>query len=443
MLCPKTILPTFLFLCQLAAQPQEYPRKIIVDKIVAVVNDQPLLYSDIRNTVASAELPPSNECAATEQAILAKILSLQAEKDSLLITREEIENELDRRIQYYITQYGSRKKLEDIAGKTVYQLKEDSRPFIREQLLRELMMQKISARITISPAEVRTYFENLPVDSLPRIESRYEIGEIIIYPKPSRAMEQYYWNELNEHRKRVEANKEPFCTSLGQVAACQEIEISRNESRIEPAISKMAFRLRQGQVAGPIKIKRGYCLIQLVAKSGDDATLNLICSYPPVSPGDERPAILQLDSLRSAILAGSISFNEAAVKNSESPLARFSPFLSGENRFTGVSISQLDPSLVTAIGQMKPGEISTPQTYSDPQFGLAVRLIYLKSRSQPHILNLHDDYPALAQMALEQKKKKVMERWLRDKIADYSILVDSETLEGCPSVRKYAGTAKR
>src|SRR5688572_4748350 len=161
-----------LSFCFAGAQSQ----KIVADKIVGIVGDKIILQSDIKNAVADmsrqgGNLPENAECLILEQALTSKILMLQAEKDSLVVTEEEIEAELDQRIRYFINAYGTQEVLESVAGKTVYQIKDDARASVRERKLAEAMQRKIVDNVRITPAEVKVYFDKIPKDSLPFYES--------------------------------------------------------------------------------------------------------------------------------------------------------------------------------------------------------------------------------------------------------------------------------
>ena len=152
------------------------PKKIVADKIVAIVGDRIILHSDISNSLADmkrqgTELPPNAECLILEQALVSKVLMLQAEKDSLPVTEEEIEAELDQRIRYFINAYGTQEQLETIAGKTIYQIKDDARDGVKENKLAQAMQRKIVEAVKITPTEVKDFFEKIPKDSLPFYES--------------------------------------------------------------------------------------------------------------------------------------------------------------------------------------------------------------------------------------------------------------------------------
>ena len=188
MLYMKRILGSCLLLITLNMIASAQPQKVVADKITAIVGDRIILLSDIKNSLADIArqggvVPENGECLLMEQAVISKVMMLQAEKDSLPVTDEEVESDLDNRIRQYINQLGSQDALEEIAGKTVYQIKDDARESVKEQKLASAMQRKIVDNVRITPVEVKAFFERIPRDSLPFYESELEIGQIVDFPK--------------------------------------------------------------------------------------------------------------------------------------------------------------------------------------------------------------------------------------------------------------------
>jgi peptidyl-prolyl cis-trans isomerase SurA len=159
------------------------------------------------------EIPKDARCLSLEQAMGIKALVLQAEKDSLPVTDEEIEADIDNQIRYFISQYGSKDEVERIAGKSLYQLKEDFKDGFRDRKLASSMRNKIVDGIKITPNEVKAYFEKIPTDSLPFYETEVEVGQIVMYPKASRDAEEYCIEQLADYKKQIESGKKDFGTS--------------------------------------------------------------------------------------------------------------------------------------------------------------------------------------------------------------------------------------
>lgn len=427
-------------------------KKVVADKIVAVVGDRVILQSDIKNSIDDAKrqgqpVPENAFCMLMDQAVVSKVMMLQAEKDSLPVTDEEVEAELDQRIRYFIREVGSQQALEDYAGKTIYQIKDDARESVRERKLADAMQQKIVSGVKITPAEVKAYFEKIPKDSLPYFESELEVGQIVLLPKASRDFESYIIGEMNNYKKQIEnkaATFEQMAQRFSEDPGSKErggfYQINRNEKSWDPVFLSTAFRLKNGEISAPVKSDRfGFFLIKMEQRRGDDADVRMILRIPPVTETEINAAKARLDSIKSKILAGNMTFNDAASRYTEDEQAKFSgPFFLNRDGSTYITIDQLDNETVGVLRNLKVGEISAPVTYTSEQGKKGVRLVYLKSRSEPHIMNLRDDYSKIANAALEEKKRKTLQSWLIDKMSSYYIMIDNDTQGTCPAMAQYA-----
>ena len=444
--------PSFLFsLILLAGALCAQPKKVVADKIAAVVGDRIILQSDVKNSVADMarrgeNLPPNAECMIMEQAVVSKVMMLQAEKDSLPVTDEDVEADLDNRIRSYINQFGSQEAVEEIAGKTIYQIKDDARESVKEQKLAAAMQRKIIENVRITPVEVKAWFEKIPKDSLPFYESELEIGQIVLYPKASRDLEQYIVGEMNNYRRQIELKLTTFEQLAKRVSEDPgskdrggQYQLNRTEKTWDPVFLSTAFRLKEGEISSPVKSKFGFHIIQMVQRNGDDAIVRHILRIPPVTTDEIDQAKRKLDTIRSKVIAGTMTFNEAATKYSDEESAKYTgPYLTNRDGSTFVTIDQLDKEMVGVLSKLSPGDFSVPIAFENEQGKKGARIIHLKSRSAPHRMNLRDDYSKIAQFALEEKKSKVMEKWIQNKLTTYYVNIDSATAEECPQLKKYS-----
>jgi len=448
----KSALLFFSLLVAVFVFSQQY--KVVADKIVGVVGDRIILYSDIINAIEDAKrqgstLPPNPECIIMEQALVSKVLMLQAEKDSITVSEEEIEAELDQRVRYFINAYGSQQVLEEIAGKTIYQIKDEGRESVKEKKLAEAMQRKIVENVRITPNEVKAYFDRIPKDSLPFFESEVEICQIVMYPKANRDLEKYIIDELNNYKRQAELKiatfeqlAQRYTEDPGSKDRGGQYQVNRNEKTWDPAFLSMAFRLKPGEISMPFKSKFGYHIMQLVERNGDEALVRHILRIPPVTDDEINETRSKLDTIRSKIIAGTLGFSEAALKYTEDEVAKFSgPCFLGRDGSVHLTIDQLDRSIVAMLDKLKPGEYSQPVLFEDgTKKGL--RIVYYKSRTEPHILNLKDDYNKIAQAALEEKKQKALEDWLMKKIPTYYIMIAGE-VQTCDQIKKWAAASEK
>jgi len=455
MLYTKRILGSCLLLMALNIVAAAQPQKVVADKISAIVGDRIILLSDIKNSLADIArqggvVPENGECLLMEQAVISKVMMLQAEKDSLPVTDEEVDADLDNRIRQYINQLGSQEALEEVAGKSVYQIKDDARESVKEQKLASAMQKKIVDNVRITPVEVKAFFDRIPKDSLPFYESELEIGQIIVYPKASRDLEQYIVGEMNNYKRQIESKITTFDKLAKQVSEDPgskdrggQYQINRNEKSWDPIFMSTAFRLKDGEISSPVRSKFGYHIIQMVQRNGDEAIVRHILRIPPVTDAEINQGKNKLDTVRSKLIAGTLNFNEAASKYSDDESAKFAgPFILNRDGSSYVTIDMLDKDMVGMLGKMKVGEFSQPTAYTDEQGKKGVRIVYLKSRSEPHRMNLKDDYSKISQFALDEKKSKTLEKWVKDKLSTYYIMIDDQTLVQCPQLAKFSSDKK-
>jgi peptidyl-prolyl cis-trans isomerase SurA len=451
----KKILFLSLITTLVAIVANAQSQKIVADKISAIVGDKIILHSDIENAKADivrqgGTVPDNADCAILEQALISKVLMLQALKDSLPLTDEEVESELDNRIRYYISQFGSQSELERVAGKTIYQLKDDSRESVRERKLAEAMQKKIVDNINVTPTEVKTYFDKIPKDSLPFFESEVEVGQIAVYPKASRDLEQFMIDELNHYKQEIEAKRMTFDQAAkmysedpGSKDKGGMYEIDRNEKTWDPTFVAAAFRLKDGEISPVIKTKFGYHIIQMVQRNGDLATIRHILRIPPVTDAEINAGISKMDSVRSKIIAGTMDFNTAAFKYGEDEDQKYTgPYIMSGDGDTYNRIDELDKDVVVVLGKLKVGDYSQPTVFTNERTGKkGVRILYLKTRTEPHRMNLRDDYNKIKQAALEEKKFQVLDKWMNAHIPTYYIMVDPEKAS-CPQLQKWTNAQK-
>ena len=390
------------------------------------------------------EIPANGRCMLLEQAMGIKALVLQAEKDSLPVTDEEVETIIDNRIRGFISQFGSKDELEKVAGKTIYQLKEDFREPIREQELAKAMRNKVVENVRITPKEVNEYFEKIPRDSLFLYESEVEISQILAYPKAHRDAEEYCIQQLKEFKEQIESGKKDFASLAsiytqdpGSKETGGQYDVNRYSKELDPVWLGKAFTLKPGQVSNPFKTKFGYHIMQLVSRAGDDASVRHLLLIPQVTSYEIKEGINKLDTIRAKLITGTIDFGAAVAKYSDDDASKFTAGqITGKDGSSYVTIDQLDKDLVLMLKDLKAGQYSQPTEYVDERGRKGVRIVYLKTRTEPHRENLKDDYDRISQRALEVKKNNVLEQWFNKKLVTYYILVDDE-FKSCPEMVKW------
>ena len=415
------------------------PKKVVADKIVGKVGDRIILSSDILNAISDirrqgGQLPDNPECILMEGELIKKALVIQAEKDSLPVSDDEIDALLDNQIRGFIQQYGSKEVLEEVAGKSIYQMKEDFKMPFKEKKLAEAMRSKIVDNIKITPNEVKDYWATIPKDSLAFYESEIEVGKIVIFPKASRDIESYTAKQLNDMKRQIEVGGKKFeqmaklyTEDPGSKETGGQYNLNRNDKFWDPVFISTAFKLKEGQISNVVKSKFGLHIIQLVSRAGDDAVVRHILMIPQVTDDEINEAKTKLDSVHLMLTNNQIQFGEAVRKFSDEEESKYTGGMQqSRDGSSFINIDQLDKEMLPLLKTLKPGQYSNPQSFTDDRGKKGVRIVYLRTRTEPHRENLKDDYNRIATRALEEKKQNTLEKWFATHISNYYIYIDSD-----------------
>lgn len=413
----------------------------VADKIIAVVGkNRIILQSELESQFIMMKqqdpyLDDSVKCAMLMEMVIQKLLVEQAERDSLLVSDEDVEGTLENRIRHYIRQLGSKEKLEEVSGKTIYQLKDENREMTKEQMMAEKMRSKILENVKITPAEVKSFYDQVPVDSLPFYPAAVEVGQIVLDPLVSLEMDEYARKKLQDIRNEIVTEGKSFETMAGIYSedpgsrdnGGRYNDVTRDGGFVKEFVAA-AFKLQNGEVSPVIKTSHGYHIIQMVQRKGERVDLRHILVRPQRTRADYEAAINQLDSIRSVIVSGEMSFSEAVGKFTTDEMAKQTGgmVVNPETGSSEMDIADLDPSMVMLLDTLQPGHYSAPQLYINERGEQSARIIYLKTRTEPHKANLKDDYSKIQHVALNRKHGITLEEWLLRKLSDYYIRIAPE-----------------
>jgi len=424
-----------------------------IDKVIAVVGDNIILHSEVeaqfQQMIAQNQgtVDPDMRCVIFDNLLLERLFLAQAMLDSVTTTPEEVDAELDRRIKYFISVFGSKEKLEEYYGKSIIELKDDFKNDIEKQLLSDKMKGKAFAGLKVSPAEVKEFFEKIPKDSVPYFNSELELGEIIMLPKVSE-------QEKELARKKLEGIRNDIIQGADfSVKAIQYSEdpgsyldggnlgiIERGE--LVPEFEAVAYKLKEGEMSDIVETPFGYHLIIVDEKRGDKLKVRHILIKPKVTRVDLAVIRDRMDSILHQLKVDSISWREAVNQYSDDEQSKSIGGMvtnpkNGTNFFEKADI---DGTLIFSIDRMKVGEYSDvlPHTVQDRtgEQKQGYRIIWLKSESKPHPASLDQDYSKIQAAAKAEKQQKALEEWMKLHRGKNFVRID-ESMKGCPQMSKW------
>jgi peptidyl-prolyl cis-trans isomerase SurA len=426
-------------------------QKPAADKIIAIVGDKIILLSDLQNTLVNQQkqypnLPANADCMVLEQMMSQNVLTLQAEKDSLPVSDDEVEQQLEHRVRYFESLYGSQQKMEQVLGMSIYQIKDKYRKDIKDIMLAQAEQKKIVDAVKITPTEVEQFFKSIPTDSLPFFKSEVEVGQIVINPKPTPDVVEYIKNQLRGMREEALSGKRSFQTlanlySKDLATGGKILTVDRTQHNYDPQFVAAAFRLKNGEISPVFKSQFGYHIVQMVSREGNIAKVRHILLIPPTTQIDIARATGKLDTIRTNILDGKYTFGEAASLYSDDDNIQTGTKNTGgmfimPDGSTFMSVDDLDPGIVLMLDTLKVGHVSAPVVYTPNEHmpeQQSVRIVYLKSRSKPHRESLSEDYSRIQAQALQQKQSKELNDWLEKHASDYYLQVDPR-YAGCANI---------
>lgn len=431
------------------AYAQRYERGLI-DKTVALVGGEMIQLSTIEAEVQMMMLQgitsdKNIRCEVLENLIIQKLLLTQARADSLSINPDQIESELNRRIQEVMTQLGGEKATEEYFKKPIFKLKADWREMLTEQFMTQEMRSKIAQSIPeITPSEVNKFYRNTPQDSLPIVPTQYKFRQIAIYPDKESAVLSVK-ERLLEFRERI-IKGERFSTLAtlysqdpGSAVRGGELGMAAAAMYWAP-FSDAAMSLKEGQVSQIVETPDGFHIIQMIKKEGEMFNARHILLKPQYTTIDRAKAFNELDSIRNLIVSDSISFVNAAMRFSQDPKS----FINGglvSDRYSGSAYfekDQLKPIDFNILKDLKEGEISMPFETTDDEGrsgNTVYKIIKLEQIIPSHIANFQYDYSILHNEVTNREAMKAIERFIDKKKESTFIRVDS-LFDNCPFIRE-------
>ncbi len=398
---------------------------ILADEIIATVGNKILLHSEMelemeqQKKQVSISQSAASRCEIFNQLLIRKFMLMRADLDSLEVQEDRIDAELNKRVSYFVSLYGSERKMEEQIGKTVSQLKSENREKIRDELLIQQQREKLVGSLKVAPNEVMAYFNKFPKDSLPNFDAEIEIAQMVRKPKVSTEEKRIAFDKITDIRNQILTG-----TSFRTMALLYSDDkgSARNGGEMDefargvmvPQFEAMAFKLHSDTISSIIETEFGYHIMQLIYRKGDHVKVRHILIRPIMIAEDYEVARLFLDSIRSLILIDSVHFEDACKKYSDDERSSFNGgyYLDPNTGSTKIAVSEIDKETYELISKLKAGQITEPFQVNLEDGSIVYRMLYLKSESPPHVMNLKDDYQKIQAKALEVKQYEVLKKWL-------------------------------
>ncbi|MFC2096961.1 peptidylprolyl isomerase [Bacteroidota bacterium] len=437
----RSVFFAFLFSFLFILPVKNFAQNKVIDEIVAIVGKNPILLSEIEYTYLQyaqngIEL---DKCEILEGLLINKLLLLQAELDSIVVSDSEVEIEMDNRLNNWIAMLGSVEKLEKNYGRSLNEIKDEIRVQIHEGTLIQRMRGTITRGVTITPSEIRKFYKNIPKDKIPYVTSKIEINQIVKYPGITDAEILRVKEKLRGFRQRIIDSTASFSTLAIMYSEDPGSKLKggkyedQDRTLLAPEFAAAAFKLKPGEISNVVKTQFGYHIIQLHDRKGDRITYSHILLFPKVENSEIIKTKNELDSIADLIRNGKISFEDAAKKYSEDETTKESGgrITNNYDLSTILDPESLDPDINQAFKDLKLGEISEPfKMYDLNTRKEAYKIIFLKSKSKPHLANLKEDYQLIQDSTLNIKRQDVIDNWIMEKQKTHYIKID-DSFKNC------------
>ena len=404
----------------------------IVDEVIWVVGDEAILKSDveamrIQGQQEGMRWKGDPDCAIPEQIAVQKLFLNQAIIDSIEVTESEITQGVEQYLDNMITAIGSREKLEEYHKKNLSQIRADLRESYRERQMVQGMQQKIAKDITVSPAEVRNYFKDLPQDSLPFVPTEVEVQIITQTPRIDQEEINRVKDELRDYTDRINKGEATFQTLArlysedpGTARRGGELDYT-GRGMLDPAFANVAFGLTDPKkISKIVESEFGYHIIQLIDKRGDKIKVRHILRKPIVSDEAITKALNRLDSIRTNIIEGKFPFEAGASLISDDKETRNNNGLMAnvtqEGRTSRFQLADLPPEVARAVDTLSVGNISAPFQMINERGKTVCAIVKLKSRTEGHKATITEDFQVMKNLVLNKRREEKLHQWVVDRI---------------------------
>ena len=427
----------FLFFSFMPCYSQEESPGVVLDKIISKIDDYIVLKSELESTYLDVlsrgqRLSGNTKCAVLKNLITNKLLVAKAEIDSVMVEDSEVNQELDSRMNIIINQVGSEEEIENYYNKTISEFKNELFDDIKQQLVANKMRREILSDISVSPEEVRGFFNNIPKDSIPYFSTQVQVSQIVkIISVGDDQKEKAKLKLIDIRNKLISGENFEILATLNS----EDFESAKRGGRIgfvgrgvlQPEYEEASLKLNPGEISMPIETKFGFHLIELIEKRGNMYDTRHILIKPKISDNDIINGKKEMDSLKNLVTIDSVSFEELARKTSDDKFtSSFGGYFTDASGGEKILVDELDPVIFFTIDTMKVGSISPPMQFRMDDGTQALRILFYKNKILPHLGNLKEDYQRFRAFALNKKQSEILDNWFEITKSEVFITIDDE-----------------
>ena len=438
-----------------AEVPDSILHRSVIDEVIWVVGDEPILKSTVEVMRMQAAMEGTRwdrdpDCAIPEQIAVQKLFLHQAAIDSIEVTESEISSQTEARIDYMVSQIGSREKLEEYRKQSISQIRQSMHDDLRDQLMIQRMREKLVKDIQVTPAEVRRYFRDLPEDSIPFVPTEVEVQILTQTPRIEPEEINRVKDQLRNFTDRVTRGETTFQT-LARLYS-QDPGTARNGGEmdytgrgvLDPAFANVAFNLTDPKkISKIVESEFGYHIIQLVDKRGDKVKVRHILLKPEVSDSSIQVSLARLDSIASDLREGVVprllnglytgekfTFEDAVTFFSDDKDTRNNRGLMANRSERGQTsrfqLQDLPSEVARVVDTLKVGQISAPFTMINDRGKTVCVIAKLKNRVDGHKAIITEDFQVMKDVVLEKRRADALHKWVVDKIKSTYVRINDE-----------------
>ncbi len=429
----KTLAVKTVVLLLLALPLSVAAQNNVIDEIVWVVGEEPILKSDVEEARLDAQsngrrFDGDPFCVIPEELALQKLYLHQAAIDSIEVTDSEVLREVERRIDYLTQMAGSKEKLEEYFGKTTTQIRDRMTESVKEMMLAQKVQSNLVKNIKVTPAQVRNYFKNVPEDSVPFIPTQLEVEILVRNPIVAQSEIDRVKDELRQFTDRVNSGESQFSTLALLYSEDRESAARGGETKfftrgeMSPEFAAVAFNLTDPKTVSKIvEDEYGFHILQLIEKRGDRVNVRQILLKPRVTDEELTACISQMDSIIDGVKNGDYTFETAVSLASDDKETRannglmiYTPDDDRYMRTAKFELKNLPSEVAKVVANMEVGEISKPFVMVNKKNKEVVATVKLKSRTNGHRATVKDDYQALQDVLVSKLSQEKIDQWIRE-----------------------------